>query len=29
VEFVVTPPFRPSNGDPRKLGIPMGAFGFR
>lgn len=29
VEFVVTPPFRPSNGDPRRLGIPMGAFGFR
>ncbi|MCX6588300.1 MAG: hypothetical protein NTX13_17180 [Acidobacteria bacterium] len=29
VEFLVTPPFRPSNGDPRRLGIPMGAFGFR
>jgi hypothetical protein len=29
LEFVVTPPFRPANGDPRSLGIPMGAFGFR
>jgi hypothetical protein len=29
VEFIVTPPFRPLNGDPRRLGIPMGAFGFR
>lgn len=29
VEFLVTPPFLPSNGDPRRLGIPMGAFGFR
>ena len=29
VEFTVDPPFRPSNGDPRVLGIPIGAFGFR
>jgi len=29
VEFLVSPPFRPSNGDPRRLGIPIGAFGFR
>lgn len=29
VEFLVSPPFQPTNGDPRKLGIPIGAFGFR
>jgi hypothetical protein len=29
VEFTVTPPFRPKNGDPRPLGIPVAAFGFR
>jgi hypothetical protein len=29
IEFSVDPPFRPSNGDPRPLGIPIGAFGFR
>lgn len=29
VEFGVDPPFRPKNGDPRPLGIPIAAFGFR
>lgn len=29
VEFNVDPPFRPANGDPRPLGIPIAAFGFR
>lgn len=29
VEFSVDPPFRPKNGDPRPLGIPIAAFGFR
>ncbi|MBI2689311.1 MAG: hypothetical protein HYX27_23650 [Acidobacteria bacterium] len=29
VEFSVDPPFRPINGDPRTLGIPIAAFGFR
>jgi len=29
VEFNVDPPFRPSNGDPRSLGVPIAAFGFR
>jgi hypothetical protein len=29
VEFVVDPVFHPRNGDPRPLGIPVGAFGFR
>lgn len=29
VEFAVDPPFRPANGDPRPLGLPIGAFGFR
>ncbi len=29
VVFTVDPPFRPSNGDPRPLGIPVAAFGFR
>jgi hypothetical protein len=29
VEFLVDPPFRPKNGDPRALGIPIAAFGFR
>ncbi len=29
VEFRVKPEYRPSNGDPRVLGVPIGAFGFR
>jgi len=29
IEFLVDPPFRPKNGDPRPLGIPIAAFGFR
>lgn len=29
VVFNVDPPFRPKNGDPRSLGIPIAAFGFR
>lgn len=29
VDFLVDPSFQPSNGDPRALGIPIGAFGFR
>ena len=29
VELTVDPPFRPSNGDPRSLGLPIAAFGFR
>ena len=29
VEFAVDPAFRPKNGDPRPLGIPIAAFGFR
>jgi hypothetical protein len=29
ITFTVDPPFRPSNGDPRPLGIPIAAFGFR
>lgn len=29
VEFAIDPPFRPSNGDPRSLGLPIAAFGFR
>ncbi|MBM3783144.1 MAG: hypothetical protein FJW30_02230 [Acidobacteria bacterium] len=29
VEFRVEPPFRPTNGDPRTLGVPIAAFGFR
>ena len=29
VEFSVDPPFRPANGDPRSLGLPIAAFGFR
>lgn len=29
VVFTVDPPFRPKNGDPRPLGIPIAAFGFR
>lgn len=29
VLFQVEPPFRPANGDPRPLGIPIGGFGFR
>ncbi|MFN0100549.1 MAG: hypothetical protein ACKV2U_00520 [Bryobacteraceae bacterium] len=29
VEFLIDPPFRPENGDPRQLGIPIAAFGFR
>jgi hypothetical protein len=29
VEFLVDPPFQPKNGDPRALGIPIAAFGFR
>jgi len=29
VEFQIDPPFRPRNGDPRALGIPIAAFGFR
>ena len=28
VRFEVQPPYHPSNGDPRTLGIPVGAFGF-
>jgi len=29
IEFAVDRPYRPANGDPRSLGIPIGAFGFR
>lgn len=29
VEFLITPPFHPTNGDPRTLGLPIGSFGFR
>ena len=29
VEFRITPPFHPTNGDPRTLGLPIGSYGFR